>query len=105
VELKSMKMDAAEAKAATELSVSDRPEYPWGLRLNLSNEALEKLGFKNLPEVGTKMTLVANVEVCSVSAHESKGGDKHRSMDLQITDMGLAVDEGKPDPATKLYGA
>lgn len=102
--LTSMKLTKAEAKA--EVSPDYKPpEYPYGLRLCLNSETLDKLGLKQLPEIGTPMTLTARVEVCSVSAYESTGQEQQRSVDLQITDMALErAISSTAETASALYG-
>lgn len=77
------------------------PAYPYGLRLCLDHDTIAALGFKDLPEVGHKMKLVAMVEVCSTNESESKEYGKKMYMDLQIVEMEL--DKPKADPASKLY--
>lgn len=90
MELKDMK---SESKKKDVMELEDhRPEYPYGLRIDLNNESLDKLGIKELPEIGETMVMMAKVEVVSVGSHAHKGGDKHRNVDLQITEMGF---EGK----------
>lgn len=74
----------------------DAPEYPYGLRIVLDNEILEKLGITALPEVGERMHLVAHVTVRSVSEYEHQGEGLLRSVELQITDM--TVGEPPNDP-------
>lgn len=71
------------------------PDYPWGTCLHLDRDEMEKIGIAKLPDVGTEYTIVAKVKVTSVrqSAAESAPGrdpDESMSMDLQITDMGIA---------------
>lgn len=90
-------MKTSEKRSATLLADSveaDTPEYPYGLRINMDDDSLKKLGITELPEVGTTMTLQARVEVVSVSQHESDNG-KHRDMSLQITDMALEASSAK----------
>ena len=105
MELKSMKLDKSEKETyAKEGIVSDRPEYPWGLSIRLDNDALKKVGIVALPAVGEKMQLMARVEVVSVSQRDSKDGEKHKDVQLQITDMALAADEQKKEHSETLYG-
>ena len=75
---------------------SDQPAYPYGLRIDLNDETLAKLGITELPAVGTTMKLMAVVEVTSASQYESEQG-KDRTICLQITDM--AMDAGTPPAA------
>lgn len=67
--------------------MADAPKYPYGLRLSLDSVALDKLGVDKLPGVGEKLMLHAVVEVCCVSAYDSKDGGLKKSIDLQITDL------------------
>ena len=83
-----------------ETKESDALEYPYGLRVGLDSESLDKLNMTELPAVGTTMTLTAKVEVVSVSQYESGGGED-RDVSLQITDMELRG-EGTSGPR-KLY--
>lgn len=94
-----MKTSKKEADLVASESM-DSPEYPYGLRISLDNESLEKLGITKLPDVGEQMHLVAHVTVQSVSAYEHQGDTPSRSVELQITDMAM----GKPpSDARELY--
>lgn len=104
----SMKLTAAEAKSETMLGDSsdeaDLPRYPYGLSLCVDDDVLAKLGITDLPPVGTVMQLTALVEVCSISQYENQDG-ADKSMNLQITDMELAVGNGAAKPiANRIYG-
>lgn len=98
--LVSMKRSAADKRKdmGSPCSVeSIAPDYPWGLCVNMDGDELDKLGLKDLPEVGTEFMLMAKVKVTSVnqSASESKKKgeyDESRRITLQITDLAL---EGK----------
>lgn len=98
-----MKLSPEEAKNELGCVPSDGkgPAYPYGLCLYLDDETLAKLGVTSLPDVGTKMQLVATVEVASNSQRQTQDG-KTVNMDLQITDMELTGD--KPDLAARMYG-
>lgn len=99
-DLVNMKRSADDRDAANEAAPSsmiDEPLYPWGLSINLDEDSLEKLDLE-LPKVGKKFTLVAAVEVTSVSSNASKGGES-QSVGLQITDMCLEA----PGAAATLY--
>lgn len=95
-----MKQSQKSETLLAEAQQDDAPEYPYGLRICLDSESLDKLGVTELPAVGTTMTLMARVEVVSVSQHES-GDGKNRDVSLQITDMELRGG-GASDPR-KLY--
>lgn len=105
MDLVSMKLTKAEAKAEASIEYKP-PEYPYGLKIDLDNDALEKLGIAQLPEIGTPMTVTARCEVCSVSAYESQGQDKkQRNLQLQITDLGLSpATSTQEETANALYG-
>jgi len=81
---------------------TDGPDYPWGLSITLDDDSLEKLGL-DLPEVGTMMTLVANVKVTNVSESASPTY-KQRSLGLQITEMALEDGKKGESVAKRLYG-
>lgn len=110
MKLVNMKMPKRETgkSAMTEASPADvdRPVYPWGLQLTLDEDALEKLGIKELPAVDKPLMLVARVDVTGVNSNEHKSaGDKtthkHRSVSLQITDLALGADEDEKKPAAQ----
>jgi hypothetical protein len=100
-----MKLAPDEAKEADCCAPSSDggPAYPWGLSIYLDNETLAKLGITQLPDVGSKLTLTALVEVSSNSQRQTQEG-KTVNMDLQITDMELAPHQAGPSAATVLYG-
>lgn len=95
-----MELSAKEAKAEVSPE-ADAPKYPWGLCLTLDNDALKKLNIATLPEIGSKLRLVAEVEVTGVRAYSSQQTESDTSMDLQITDMSLS---GETNAASVLYG-
>jgi len=83
-EKKEEKMDMAPATA------SPREEYSYGLRLDLNEEVLDKLGLDELPDVGDTLALDVKGTVESVSQRtDASDKTKHRSLTLQITDMSL----------------
>jgi hypothetical protein len=105
--LVSMKLDKAEQKKMMEPSLAegDRPLYPWGLSINLDTDALDKLGLKEMPDVGESYMLVAMVDVTNVSSNESEGGS-NRSVGLQITEMCLESGaKNVKSVSDALYGA
>jgi len=100
----SMKMTAKESKAETMPSTMKAPEYPYGLRIRLDEEAIKKLGMKELPPVDKVVKLYAAAYVCNVSSHDSSEGGSNRSMELQITDLALMPEKEPEEPSKKLYG-
>lgn len=105
--MKSMKMSTEQKdKMAEPTAMADRPEYPWGLQINLDEESLSKLGVNEMPKVGSKKMLCAIVEVFDTSIRQGKGDEKQmRSMSLQITDMELMeVPKNKKPAEEVMYG-
>lgn len=104
--MKLAKEDLEATKPASESVLADQPIYPWGLQVRLDEKALDKLGMSDLPKVGGELVLIARVNVTSVSSNEhagAKGKHKHRSVELQITDMCLEDPPASKDAAAELY--
>lgn len=102
------KDDDGKADACCPSTDYERPDYPWGTRLTLEAEQLEALGLANaMPAVGTRMDMLAVVEVIGSHSESVDGGKPQRRLELQVTDMavqppGPSLHErmyGKPDPA------
>lgn len=68
-------------------SPDNQDGYPWGTRINLEQDTLDKLGIKKLPAVGDELMIEAKVRVISV-----RESDNSKSVELQITDMDLEND-------------
>jgi hypothetical protein len=104
--LVSMKLTAADREAASPslATAPDPPAYPYGLCLELDNDALEKLSLDRLPRVGATVLVTARAEVTRVSVMEvaGEGAAPRRALALQITDLALAPDEA--ETAEVLYG-
>ena len=81
--------------------ISDDEEYPWGLRINLDDESMEKLGI-DLKDVGDVCVFSATAVVTNVSQSAGDNGE-HKDMSLQITDMEIKPIE-EADTAEQLYG-
>lgn len=108
VNMQMPKRKSEELTTAAESPAPDTPIYPWGLQVRLDEESLDKLGMDTLPKVDGELMLIAKVKVVGASINEhtsaAKGGKhKHKSVELQITDLCLeAVPAGK-DAADELY--
>lgn len=76
----------------------DKPQYPYGLKLALDKDIMDKLGMKEMPEVGEKMMLHAMITV--VDLHDSTD---YKSVGLQITDMTLEEDMGEKKPDAEVF--
>jgi hypothetical protein len=84
-----------------ELMVNTVPEaigyerYPWGLRITLQNEELEKLGFKPKDfKIDQDVTIKCEACVTGISENESTDGEARKEVTLQIEKMEI-VSEGK----------
>lgn len=89
LKLQDMKLSRAEKTEDAEVA-PERPDYPYGLQLNLDQDALEKLGIE-LPDVGETFFVVAIAKVVSVSEHES---EEHTSQDVSLQIEQLSLDGG-----------
>lgn len=78
----------------------DAPKYPYGLCLDLNDEALKKLGITALPAIGSEMRITAVGKVTRISAYEEQDGAE-QCLGIQLT----AMDMTGPDQTTaqKLY--
>lgn len=78
----------SEEKMYTTMAAGDDPEYPYGCCLNLDEKQLDALGLKDLPKVGSTVTLQAKARITGVNENETQSGSR-RSLSIQITDLGL----------------
>lgn len=102
-----------EDRKASELSTAGDPmqqQFPWGLRLSLGLEQIQKLGLQaDMPEVGDQLSFTGVGTVVSVSASATADGSS-MSIEVQITDLGMEEVEDNDDaaepqsPASILYG-
>lgn len=108
--MKDMALSPEEKKdAARETLIADRPNYPYGLRLQIDPESYDKLQLSEAPEVGKKFLLLAEVEVVSLEKGNHKDDVEKYSMGLQVTKMELSKGkkeekEESQDISEKLYG-
>lgn len=103
--LKDMKLDAKAAKETMLCCAEpETPMYPYGLRLCLDDDTLEKLGITSLPEVGIEVAIMAKATVVEVEVCQSQDGETHREMDLQITKLDVEVPGMDRTAAGILYG-
>lgn len=99
MELVSLKRDPSEKKDNDCCIAGDESLYPWGTRIHLNQEELDKIDVEGC-KVGDEVMITCKAKVASRSEHETeKETDKH--VEFQITDM--AVDKGQPSRADKLY--
>lgn len=94
-DLKITKKEAKEVNKSIGLADSDQERYPYGLRLDLNNDTLDKLGIDKLPAVGAVITFEAKAKVVG-SRQSATEGSENRSIELQITHLDLEGDDKKP---------
>lgn len=98
--LTNMKRSKKERKRLNEAAItSDEPAVPYGLRITLDDESLDKLGFKKLPDVGDRMVVAAIGTVKSVSEHSSTR-NKNRDVSIELEKLDVS-----PVPARKAKSA
>lgn len=103
MELKSMKLSEEEMmKNGAPMACCDKQEYPYGLRIHLCHESLEKLGIKSLPEMGKEVMVSAIAYVCSKNEYEH-GEEVSKEMGLQITAMSIEAAPQKVKMEDKIY--
>lgn len=94
--MKDLKISKKEAKEKSEamatIGSSDQERYPYGLRLDLNNDTLDKLGIDKLPTVGTVLLFEAKAKVVG-SRQSATEGSENRSVELQITHIDLEAGE------------
>ena len=80
-----------------EPSSQPQEEYPYGTRVSLDHDTLQKLGMFEPPQVGTTLPMGGKGVVTAVR----KEGDKHH-VEMQITHLGFDHGEAK-SAAAKVY--
>lgn len=85
------------------LSSGDVDKYPYGLRISLSQDELEKLGVDHSDwEVGATFHLHAFAKVTSISANETENG-MNCNVSLQITHLaGESEDEENEEESDEM---
>lgn len=103
MELKNVALAPDEAKDMYEpKEASDAPKYPYGLRLCLNKETLEKLGLGELP-VGSRVMVMGEGSVVSLNSHQEMDGDKNLSMGVQIEMLAVEPKTTVDDVSKRLY--
>lgn len=94
VKLKDMRLSKSDKEEIRETAVaSDPPEFPFGLRIHLNEESIEKLNMGKLPSPGSEMMAMVKLRVESASINKTEE-KMDRNLSLQITKMGIKnVDE------------
>lgn len=85
--LVSMELAKRAEKELEEKHMEDKPRFPYGLKIHLEKEQLERLGMTELPKVGKMKKMVAVVEVTDVHISETVLGEGDKSVGLQIKEL------------------
>lgn len=88
MELKNMKVENKPEMCEATAIKGPSCEYPYGLCLYLNEQTIKALGLKEMPKFGDELKIEAKVRVNRVTESNSLYG-VDRSIDLQITDMGI----------------
>lgn len=102
VDLKRTKADKKKASESNKIGSIDGDDYPYGTRVSLGPDELDKLGTTTLPGVGTEVHVHARGHVTSVSEDHREGGKKHRRVEIQLKHM--HVQHGKPQQKGRVGG-
>jgi hypothetical protein len=83
---------------------SQKEQYPYGLRIRLSEAEMKKIGMNEMPKTGAVVMLTAKTKVVSTNESASENMNS-KNCELQITHMDVGAEE--PDtvktPAVTLY--
>lgn len=99
--MKSMELDDEDKlDTAMPIAMPDKPDYPYGLRITLTDKELAKLDLDHTDaEVGGTIHGFFMARITSVSENEVNGGEKCCRIELQIENLGIesedAENEGK----------
>jgi hypothetical protein len=94
-----------ERKMQERMEGTDGPDYPYGLSVHLDEGSLLKLQVKDLPKAGEEVRIEGTAKVRSVRQEDVDGGQQERSVELQITHLGLGAPPAKTGADTMYDGA
>ena len=99
--MNSMELDDEDKlDTAMPIAMWNKPDYPYGLRITLTDKELQKLDLDHADaEVGGTIHGFFMARITSVSENEVNGGEKCCRIELQIENLGIesedAENEGK----------
>jgi hypothetical protein len=85
VDLKRSKKERSKEMAPAS---SDPNRYPYGTRISLDHDEMEKLGMNKAPRVGDEVHVMAKGHVESASEHDHGDGPR-RHVSIQLKHMGV----------------
>lgn len=65
------------------------PDFPWGLCINMDYDELEKLGMKELPQVGSQFGMHIKVQVTMCRKSPVEGVEEENGCTLQIIEAAV----------------
>lgn len=83
-------------------SITQQPEYPWGTRLNFTNEMVTQLGLDKI-DVGAKVMITAEAVVIGKTINEGST-ETYRDVNVQLTAVMINPDRSNEDRVSKMYG-
>lgn len=85
--------DEQKLDTLTPIPVSQRPDYPWGLRICLCNDEIEKLNLDfTEAHVGGLIYGKFLGKITSVSLNDDEGNDANPRQRIEIQITGLCID-------------
>ena len=76
----------------------NRDPFPWGLKVDLNNVSIKKLGVDvSKYVVGEEVTIIAKSKIERLSQAANSTGGENQSMTLQITNLQLKQGNSKPN--------
>ena len=89
--------DEDQLDAIMPIPMPEKPKYPFGLRICLTEKELDKLGLEPDCDVGDIIDLRAFARVTSVSSNEMEGGKCCCRVELQIVSMSVEDEMGNDE--------
>ena len=91
--------DESKSDAVQPIAMADKPDFPYGLRISLTEKEIEKLDIDHASlKVGGLIHLHGFARITSVgsSEHRSKGGGgKRKNCELQIEDLSIESEDAE----------
>ena len=99
--LVNMRLSKKQSDEGAAISSPKGPQFPYGLQISLNEDSLKKLGFDELPAVGTEMIVVGVGKVTRASENRSQDGI-HRDVSIQLERIEIEpLDDGSDHTAVE----
>ena len=96
-----MRLSRKQSNDEIAISSPKGPRFPYGLQISLDDDSLKKLGFDELPAIGTKMIVVGVGKVTRASENRSQDGI-HRDVSIQLERIEVEpLDDGSDHTAVE----